>query len=973
MRFVSWTARALLLGSALIWPATARALGEASLVETRPVPLAVRLAADGRAAPLLVDARDFPGVARAVRDLGGDIERVTGLRPDVLESEPASASDIIVVGTLGRSRIVDRLAAEGRLDVREVRGRWEASVMQVVPRPWRGVERALVIAGGDRRGTIFGVYDLSEQIGVSPWSWWADVPVKRHAALYARPGRLVRREPVVKYRGIFLNDEAPALTGWAREKFGGFNSRFYVKVFELLLRLRANFLWPAMWQPAAFADDDPLNPKLADEYGIVIGTSHHEPMMRAHDEWRRHGSGPWNYATNAEALRRFWADGIRRAAPYESIVTLGMRGDGDEPMSREANTALLERIVSDQRALLAELLQPDVTRVPQVWALYKEVQEYYEKGMRVPGDVTLLWCDDNWGNIRRLPTRDEIGRPGGAGVYYHFDYVGGPRSYKWLNTVPLPKVWEQMHLAYRYGATRLWIVNVGDLKPMEVGVQFFLDYAWDPERWPAERLPDYLPLWAEREFGAEHARESAALVAGSTKLNGYRKPEMLDPRTFSLAHYREAEGVVERWRDLARRAEALDAKLPAEARDAFFQLVLYPIRASAVVTELHVTVGRNRLYAVQGRASTNDLAERARELFGEDARLSREYNETLAGGKWRHMMDQTRIGYTYWNQPVRNAMPGVQEIQPSDEADLGVAVEGSEASWPGGRDSAPVLPALSVYDRQPRFVELFNRGRGPITYSVETSVPWLRVDAPRGTFERDLRLWVSADWAAVPPGAEGATLTVSGPRDTRVVVRVPLHNPHQPRPEDLDGFVEANGHVAIEAEHFTRALAPPGREWKRIPDHGRTLSGLTPWPVTAASELAAGMRLEYRAYLFKRGEVTVNVTLAPTQKFQPGPGLRYAVSFDDEAPQVVNIHADESLAAWERSVADGATVLTSKHVIPGPGYHTLKLWALDPGLVFQKIVIDAGGLKPSYLGPPESFFRRAADPPVSAAAAPRSR
>ena len=245
--------------------------------------------------------------------------------------------------------------------------------------------------------------------------------------------------------------------------------------------MRANFLWPAMWGNA-FNDDDAVNPLLANEYGIVVGTSHHEPMMRAHDEWRRYGSGPWNYATNAEALRTFWTGGVRRTAAFENIITLAMRGDGDEPMSREANVALLERIVADQRAIIAQELKRDVTTVPQVWALYKEVQEYYEKGMRVPDDVTLLWSDDNWGNIRRLPTAEERNRSGGSGVYYHFDYVGGPRSYKWLNTIPIAKIWEQMNLAYRYGANRIWIVNVGDIKPMEFPIQFFMDYAWNPER-----------------------------------------------------------------------------------------------------------------------------------------------------------------------------------------------------------------------------------------------------------------------------------------------------------------------------------------------------------------------------------------------------------------------------------------------------------------------------------------------------------
>ena len=344
---------------------------------------------------------------------------------------------------------------------------------------------------------------------------------------------------------------------------------------------------------------------------------------------------------------------------------------------------------------------------------------------------------------------------------YHFDYVGGPRSYKWLNTVPIAKIWEQMHLAWRYGATRIWIVNVGDIKPMEFPLQFFLDYAWDPERYPADRLSDYTRAWAEREFGPEHAPEIAEIVTRYTKYNGRRKPEMLDPRTYSLVDYREAEIVVEDYNRLAQRAEALYESMPA-AKDAFYQLVFYPVKACAVVNDLYVTVGQNRLYAVQGRASTNALADRARALFREDERLSREYNETLAGGKWNHMMDQTHIGYTYWNQPVRNAMPAVQEIQIPPAGEMGIAVEGSEEAWPGGA-GGPVLPALSVYDDQHRYVDVFNRGRQSFGFSVEVSDPWLQVDVPRGTVDREQRIWVRARWNEVPIGTDRGSLTVTGP------------------------------------------------------------------------------------------------------------------------------------------------------------------------------------------------------------------
>ncbi len=361
-------------------------------------------------ADIYVDPDDFLGVHYAVTNLRADIRRVTDCDAAIVHKASALQNPTIIIGTLGKSRIIDRLIQDGKIDPRQIAGKWESFFLQVVPDPLPGVESALVIVGSDKRGTIYGIYDLSEQMGVSPWYWWADVPIVHQDEVYVKPGKYVQGPPAVKYRGIFLNDEAPSLTRWAKEKYGGYDHRFYERIFELLLRMKANYLWPAMWDNA-FNEDDPLNPKLADEYGIVMGTSHHEPMLRAQKEWKRHGTGPWNYATNAEELRAFWDEGIERNKDFESLITIGMRGDGDMPMveggDMAANVTLLEKIVADQRKIIADRINPDLSKVPQLWALYKEVQEYYEKGMRVPDDVTLLWCDDNWGNVRRLPTEAE--------------------------------------------------------------------------------------------------------------------------------------------------------------------------------------------------------------------------------------------------------------------------------------------------------------------------------------------------------------------------------------------------------------------------------------------------------------------------------------------------------------------------------------------------------------------------------------
>src|SRR5712691_2852294 len=737
-------------------------------------------------ATLFVDSADFPGVVRAANDLQADIERVTNHTVAIAYEGKNLRSNVIIVGTVGKSKIIDQLIRDHKIDVTPIAGKWESFLIQDVTKPLPGVASALVIAGSDKRGTIYGIYELTNQMGVSPWYWWADVPVRHHDELFVRPGIHVQGPPAVKYRGIFLNDEAPYLTGWVKEKYGNYNHEFYTKVFELLLRLKANYLWPAMWNNA-FNEDDPLNAQLADEYGIAMGTSHHEPMLRAQQEWKRHGKGPWDYSKNAEVLTEFWGQGIERNKKYESIITLGMRGDGDLPMSDQANTELLEQIVSDQRQILAGSVNSDLAKVPQDWALYKEVQEYYEKGMRVPDDLTLLWCDDNWGNIRRLPTPEERKRSGGAGIYYHFDYVGDPRSYKWLNTIPIVKVWEQMNLAYHYGADRIWIVNVGDLKPMEFPIDFFLNMAWNPEKWPKEKIAEFTRLWAERQFGPQYATEIAEILAKYTKYNGRRKPELLEPGTFTLVDYEEAETVFADFQALVAKAEEIYGKLPENQRDAFFELVLYPTKASAIVTELYITAARNQLYASQGRASANELAAAAQVLFQADADLSAYYNHTLAHGKWDHMMDQTHIGYTFWNQPPVNVIPKVTEIEIPAPAQLGVAIEGSTLAWPGS-PGEPTLPRFDVFNQQRQYFDIFNRGRAPFSYSASTSTPWIQLSKYQDLVEDERRVWVSVDWSKAPLGSSNGTVKIAG-AGSEIIVMVDAFHPKEPERDSLDGFV----------------------------------------------------------------------------------------------------------------------------------------------------------------------------------------
>ena len=612
---------------------------------------------------ILSDSADFEAMQFALANLQNDFLAVTGKKP--AQTYDAKTKTVkIIVGTLGNSKFINRLADKGIIHKDDLSGKREKFIIQTAKQPFEGIDEALVIAGSDKRGTVYGIYELSRQIGVSPWYYWADVPVRKSENIYIKRGVYTAGEPAVAFRGIFLNDEEPALGGWARVTFGGFNHNFYEKVFELILRLKGNFLWPAMWGKA-FYDDDPQNAVLADNMGIVIGTSHHEPMARAHVEWSRYGDGEWNYQTNAEVLKKFWIDGFKRAYGTECLITVGMRGDGDEPMSEESNIKLLEKIISDQRNIISKISGKNAAETPQVWALYKEVQDYYDKGMRVPDDVTLLLCDDNWGNVRKLPSVNAPKRKGGYGMYYHFDYVGGPRNYKWINVSQIQRIWEQMNLTYSHGVDKLWIVNVGDLKPMEYPISFFLDMAWNPNQFTADNLPEHTEKWCAQQFGEKYAKESARLIDTYTKFNHRITPELLNDTIYSLENYNEFQQVTSEYVKLALDAFRLYQQIPDETKDAFDELVLFPINAFSNIYEMYFAVAKNKQLAKQNNPEANIWADEARKCFERDSLLTLHYNNEIAGGKWVHMMDQIRIGYTSWQEPKLRIMPEVKYVTTS--------------------------------------------------------------------------------------------------------------------------------------------------------------------------------------------------------------------------------------------------------------------------------------------------------------------
>ena len=923
---------------------------------------------DGGVVPVFVDADDLAGVRRAAGDLAADIGRVTGTAAQVVGDRTRLAERIILIGSIGHSPLIDAMIASGKLDVTGIRGTWEAFVVQTIANPLPGVAEALVIVGSDKRGAIYGAYDLSRMIGVSPWYWWADVPVVRQAHLSIAYGRYVQRSPKVKYRGIFLNDEAPCLSGWTTEKFGGMNAAFYGKLFELLLRLRANYLWPAMWNNA-FAIDDPANAPLADAYGIVMGTSHHEPMMRAHKEWTDHhdayGNGAWNYATNQAGVRKFFDEGIARNRTSEVVVTIGMRGDGDVALestgSLQSDVKLLETVITDQRRIIAEGMRKPADQVPQVWVLFTEVYKYYDAGLKIPDDVTLMLADDNVGNLRRLPSAAERGRKGGFGVYFHMDMHGGPFAYQWINSNPLPKIWEQMNLANHYGANEMWIANVGDLKPLELPIEFFLAMAWNPADVAKDKIADWTRDWAERQFGPDHATEIAFLAARYAKYNGMRKPEQLRPGTFSLEHYREAERMCEAWSELVARADAVDAALRPDQRDAFYQLVLHPVRACANLMLMYAAAARNARFAEQARASTKAEADEVRRRFKYDHELRDTYNHVLAGGKWNHLMDQTHIGYFDWYPPEADIMPAVADLDLDGVSGFGVSVDGDSRGWPGYY-LPPTLPTLDSITRLPTYLDVFPRGIADAPVTVRSDQPWVTIREGKAfsASPRDRRFWIDIDWAKAPVGKSRATIAVAG--DTVISARLDVVRATPQQESDARGaFGGLAGAFAVPVTAFVRSVPVGDVHWDAIPDFGRVEAAMSIFPVDAPSfpDPTRAPRLDYPIFLAAAGTYRVDLVTGPTLEVIPGRKLSVAVWLDDQRPEIGTVFTPEDSEAQDflgakhvANTADNARMMRFTIHADRPGRHTLTIGMIDPTIVVQTIAISNEPPKASYFGPP---------------------
>ena len=720
--------------------------------------------ADKKAVSIVLSGEDYSQVIRAAKDLGEDVKRVTGTASSV-ETDGKVRPGVILVGTIGKSPLIDGLVKENKLNVDAIKGKWESYLIQAT-------SDALIIAGSDKRGTIYGIYEVSKRIGVSPWYWWADVPVVHSDVLIAKPGTYVQGPPKVKYRGIFINDEDPSFGGWCRANYGGINSKMYAHMFELILRLKGNYLWPAMWGKA-FNEDDPLNPVVADEYGVVMGTSHHEPLMRNQQEWTKRSRqlGEWNYRQNGDNMRKFWLEGLKRNAKYDNMPTVGLRGDGDLPLDPganfDSNKELLYQIFHDQRELIRDAYGRDPATVPQIWVVFNEIVQFYNRGVRPPDDVIMAICDSNFGYLLQLPAEEDRKRPESLGLYYHIDMNGGPWNDRWISTRPIPQIWHQLYLAYQYGMRGLWIINVGDLKPKEAEIDFILDYAWDPDRIPFDKIGRWMENWCRTIFPAEHAKECADLISEYIRLNYIRKPELQQTGIWSAVNYDEADSFAAEWQKIADRAEALKAKMPAEYADAFYQLVYYPVVAGAGTAQIYTELAKADQFAKQGRASAAASLRKAQELFEKDKLLSDYYNSAeMTGGKWKNMMSDKHIGYTQWSMPRDNSLPRISQMpKPLDEPSLGVVVEGTDKAAPY-QVQALTLPTFDSLTDQTYPVTLFNRSdKGRIECHLSATTPSIKLSREDVVVEgaNDEVVYVSIDWDRVPTGGAASSFSITAP------------------------------------------------------------------------------------------------------------------------------------------------------------------------------------------------------------------
>lgn len=948
---------------------------------------AFTLASPRQTAAILYDASDAAVVKRAAELFAADVEAVTGRRPQVT-SATGETGPAVIVGTVGGSALIRRLSEAGKIDTAPLEGAWERYLIQTVANPLPGIRKALVIAGSDRRGAAYGLFTLSELIGVSPWYWWADVPVKKHAALHVDAPPTYSQTPSVRYRGIFLNDEDWGLTPWASQTFeperGNIGPRTYAKVCELLLRLKANYLAPAMHPVSTSFNQIPENKLVADTFAIVMGSTHCEPLLlNTASEWDTQTMGPWNYDKNKEGINRVLTQRVRENSPYENVYTLALRGLHDGAMSTtlpmHEKVRMLQQALLDQRQILAENIDRPVETVPQAFTPYKEVLEIYSNGLELPDDVTIVWPDDNYGYMKRLSGVREQRRTGRSGVYYHVSYLGVPHSYLWFSTTPPSLMYEELRKAYDTTADRLWLLNCGDLKGSEMQVSLFLDMAWDIGRFTADNVVTYPARWLAGIFGEAYYDRLEAMTREHLRLAFPRKPEymgwgyhwnrfdhnceQLTDTDFSFTNYDEAPRRLEAYRKLGARAEALLHEIGDEARPAFYQLVYYPLRGAELMNRMTLGGQRNRWYARQGRAATNAVRDEVQRCYDSLQVITRGYN-SLLGGKWNHMMSM-RQNYdgvsAYFN------LPHLATHDAAGAPRLALQVAGEDVT---GARAFHALPAFDNYLRRTYPVEIYNRGGGTLAWTAHASEPWVVLSKSAGKTADEERITVGIDWEKAPSGNAVPAQIVFRAGEQSEKVLVSLFNPTAPSRAELRGiYVENNGCVSIPAAGCHRVRENDRIKITAVEDLGIEGPALQLGDPTAPLQIFRSRDVpcaEYDFYAFDAGSVDVYTYVLPTfplhadRDFRIGENTntdtKYSVQIDDGALATPSPSHVEYSQVWFESVLRNCAVNKSTLHIDKPGRHTLRIRVGDPGIVLQKIVLDFGGMKRSYLGPQSTLI-----------------
>jgi len=975
--------KCILLGGMLLLSSSV-ALAQVSLSQNSSGSNVFSLVGKKDKACVYYDAKDFEVVKTTAGLFANDVKEVSGQLLGVATTKEAPQKNCIIIGTLGYNEWIDQMIAKKKLDVEPLKNRWESYLVQLVCNPLPGVDKALVIVGSDRRGTTYGLLSVSRTIGVSPWYWWADAPIIKKDQLHLRVDKYISKEPTVKYRGIFINDEDWGLYRWSRDNFekelGNFGPRTYAKVCELLLRLQANYLCPAMHDASMAFHRIPENRVVADRFAILMGASHCEPLLfNTASEWKRDKMGEWDYINNKKGVDSVLNVRVKECAPFENVYTLALRGLHDRAMNASNDMGdrkdMLQEALMAQRQMLIDAIGKPGEEIPQAFTPYKEVLDVYDEGLELPDDVTIIWPDDNYGYMKRLSSPKEQKRSGRSGVYYHSSYLGKPHDHLWMNTVSPTLMYEELRKAYDATADRIWLLNAGDIKSCEFAVDYFLTMAFDIDAFNFERAANYRTEWLCGMLGDQYRNEYQDVVNSFYKLAFARKPEFMGwgyqwttdkhgrerntDTDFSLTNYREVDNRLSEYRRIGGIVENILNNMSDEKQKAcFYQSLYYPVKGCELLNRMVLDGQRNRWYAIQQRASAKDLKKSAKACYDSLEVITKGYN-SLLDGKWNHVMTMKQgFAAAYFE------LPKLRDVELAPAASLGVMAEG-EAVLKGLQSFHP-LPCFNTYLRQSYYVDVFNKGATPLKWKTSVTNDWILVSKKSGETATEERIEVSIDWAKVPAGERIlGTLDIMSDRGEKETVYISVFNPTSPSLAEMDTlFVENNGYVAMDAASFHRKVENDDIKMIVIPNLGFENTAVQLGNPMAKAQRTAGRntpRLEYDFYTFEQGSVDVYTYVLPTFPISKDRGYagheatnvetKYGVCIDEGPVMNPSTSSFEYAQIWYESVLKNCRINRTTLHIDKPGKHTVKIICGDAGTVLQKVVLDFGGMKRSYMGP----------------------